>query len=576
MFVELADRSAGGGAKHRRADRHRPGTELLAAGEPFLRPLLAAVVSNPVVGDPVALALDVISLALLDGDVDPDRLGLRDGVGLKFLHRGEGIGTLLAKRNRRHAAQRVGGVGPGLVEVRDPRGEFFRLKIIGFFPLRIVADNFCGGRKIFGQAAHLGFHVGGELAQQPRRAAGSQFGQAGMGRVLRLRVGDILHVEAGTLQKTGECVVVLGQDGVELVVVAAGATHRQPEEGLGVNVDLVVHAVALVSANVHRRVGRLAQVPKAGALRGLVAASGRVDAGPLHHVAGDVLDDELIVRHVGVEGADDVVAIAVCLGDRVVALVAARLGEAHQVEPVLPPAFAEVRRGEQSLDELRVGVGRGVVDVCLDLRRCRRQADEVEVQPADKCAAGCRGAWRKPGALQLGEDEAVHGGVGPVRAGDRLDLWRPDVAPNRLPRPVPGRELGEVEFVFVADVRRVAVARVGRAHGDPLGQFVDGLLRELGLGRHLQIGVTVRDSPDQQAVPWVAGDDRRADFPALEQPGAGVELQFALGFAGFLAVAFVAVLHQQRPDVVLEKLDSLRLSGGQAAWPNGPSQAKRG
>ena len=276
-------------------------------------------------------------------------------------------------------------------------------------------------------------------------------------------------MKTGTLQITGEGIIILGQDRIEFVIVAAGATHRQPEEGFGVNVDLVVHAVALVGADVHRRVGRLAQVPKAGAQRGLVAACRRVDAGTLHHVAGDVLDNELIVRHVGVEGADDVVAIAVCLRDRVVALVAARLGEAHQVEPVLPPAFAEVRRGQQPLDELPVGVGRGVVDECIDVHRSRWQTDEVEMQTADKCAAGRRCAWRKPGALQLGEDETIHGGVGPVRAGDRLDLWRLDVAPNRLPRPVPGRELSEVGFVLVADVRRVAVARVGSAHGDPLG-----------------------------------------------------------------------------------------------------------
>jgi hypothetical protein len=41
-------------------------------------------------------------------------------------------------------------------------------------------------------------------------------------------------------------------------------------------------------------------------------------------------------------------------------------------------------------------------------------------------------------------------------------------------------------------------------------------------------------------------------------------------------VAFVAILHQQRPDVVLEKLDFLRLGGSQAAWPSDASQAKRG
>ena len=57
---------------------------------------------------------------------------------------------------------------------------------------------------------------------------------------------------AGTLQVAGEGVVVPGRYGVELVVVAAGATHRQPEERLGINIDLVVHAVALVAADIDR------------------------------------------------------------------------------------------------------------------------------------------------------------------------------------------------------------------------------------------------------------------------------------------------------------------------------------
>ena len=136
---------------------------------------------------------------------------------------------------------------------------------------------------------------------------------------------------------------------------------------------------------------------------------------------------------------------------------------------------------------------------------------------------------------------------------------------------------GDVERVLVGDFRGPAIARVGGTHRDPLGQPVDGLLRKLRLGRHLQVVVVVRNRLNQAAGLRIAGDDRRAGVAALAEALAGVEQQFALGLAGLFAVALVAVLHQQRADVVLEKLDPLRLSHHQATWPSsGPHQSKRG
>ena len=290
---------------------------------------------------------------------------------------------------------------------------------------------------------------------------------------------------AGTLQVAGEGVVVPGRYGVELVVVAAGATHRQPEESFGINIDLVVHAVALVAPDVHRRVRGLTQVPKAGALRGLVPSRGRVDARVFHQVAGDVLDHKIGVRHVGVHGADDVVAVAIRLRNRIIRLVAARLGETHQVEPVLPPALAEVRRGQQPFDKIFVGVRRSTCNKRPNFLRCRRQADEVEVQPANERASRRPYAGGKFGSLQLGEDKPIDSSVGPVRAADRLDRWRLNIAPHRLPCPVFSFTLSDIECVFVRNVGRFAIAGIGRTHRNPLDQLVDRRLRELGFGRHL-------------------------------------------------------------------------------------------
>src|SRR5262249_39543691 len=59
-------------------------------------------------------------------------------------------------------------------------------------------------------------------------------------------------------------VIILRGDGVELVIVTAGAGHGQAEERLGQHIDLVVEAVGLILANVHRRMHFFAEEPEAG------------------------------------------------------------------------------------------------------------------------------------------------------------------------------------------------------------------------------------------------------------------------------------------------------------------------
>ena len=90
-----------------------------------------------------------------------------------------------------------------------------------------------------------------------------------------------------------------------------------------------------------------------------------------------------------------------------VAVVADGVGVAHEVEPVHRHALAVVLARQQPVDELLVGVGSLSFDERIDLRRRRRQAGQVEVQPADeRDAVGLR-RRRELLALQAGEDEAV-------------------------------------------------------------------------------------------------------------------------------------------------------------------------
>ena len=125
-------------------------------------------------------------------------------------------------------------------------------------------------------------------------------------------------------------------------------------------------------------------------------------------VAGDLLADEPVVRLVGVEGVDDVVAIApgVRIGD--VARRAGRFGVAGHVEPVPAPAFAERRRGQQPIDHLleRVGRLRPLRKASISRRR-RRQAGQVERHPADERQPVGVGDRLQPLRFQPGQDETV-------------------------------------------------------------------------------------------------------------------------------------------------------------------------
>ena len=91
-----------------------------------------------------------------------------------------------------------------------------------------------------------------------------------------------------------------------------------------------------------------------------------------------MLDDELVVRNVEIECSDHVVAIAECVGNIVVELVAGSFCVAHQVEPVPGPSFAVVRAGEEPVNESLIGPGLLVVQEGLDVFRRGGKAGQVE------------------------------------------------------------------------------------------------------------------------------------------------------------------------------------------------------
>ena len=167
------------------------------------------------------------------------------------------------------------------------------------------------------------------------------------------RVGN-----SGAGEEGLEAVVILVLDGVVLVVVALGATGGEAEEdaadGAGDVVEEVL-AKLLFAVGVGFPRGEAEEAlgdDFVGLAGGLFAAV---------FVAGDLFLDEEVIGLVGVEGADDVIAVAPGGGAFAVDGEAVGFGVADEIKPVAAPALAVAGVGEEFVDLLFVGGGAGVV-----------------------------------------------------------------------------------------------------------------------------------------------------------------------------------------------------------------------
>ncbi len=144
-------------------------------------------------------------------------------------------------------------------------------------------------------------------------------------------------------------------------------------------------------------------------------------------IGGELLADELIVGQVVVEGRDHVVAIGV--GIRIAAVlgedVALGVGVAGHVEPVPAPALAVGGRGQQAIDHLGVGVGRGVVFERFDLVGRGRQAGQVECRAAQQRAPIGPRRGTQFVVFQPRENEAIDRAGGPVCVLDWRRIGKP-------------------------------------------------------------------------------------------------------------------------------------------------------
>lgn len=137
-------------------------------------------------------------------------------------------------------------------------------------------------------------------------------------------------------------------------------------------------------------------------------------------VASELFESEFVVGEVVLEGVDDPVAEGVDFAALVLAE-AFGVGVASEVEPDGGPAFAIVGRGEEAVDGVFEGLGRGVGFECVEFAWGGKQAGEVEGDTAKPFGAG---SGRGGGEVVFGEGIAnvlvdgmvvgLDGGEGPV------------------------------------------------------------------------------------------------------------------------------------------------------------------
>ena len=78
-----------------------------------------------------------------------------------------------------------------------------------------------------------------------------------------------------------------------------------------------------------------------------------------------------------------------------------------------PHRFAELGTGQKALDQPSVRSGIIVARESLDLAGCRRQTDQVEVEPPHEHAAVRRWIGPEPGGLECPKDKPIDGRLRP-------------------------------------------------------------------------------------------------------------------------------------------------------------------
>ena len=180
----------------------------------------------------------------------------------------------------------------------------------------------------------------------------------------------------GAPKNSCESVIIAGGDGVEFVVVTAGATDRESEKG-------TTHGVDLFIDQVHEELRFIlfgedfgAENEKAGSDP---AIRNRGWTEPLggEEVTGELFGQKVVEWLVGVEGSDYPVAVAPSVGHDLIFVLSVGVGVAGDIEPPAAPAFTVAGRSEEAVDHLGEGIWGVVFEKLGDFCGSGWEASEI-------------------------------------------------------------------------------------------------------------------------------------------------------------------------------------------------------
>ena len=182
----------------------------------------------------------------------------------------------------------------------------------------------------------------------------------------------------------GEPVILLLRDRIELVIVATRAIYRHRDRGphhLGDHI-IEIEGTGGTTQFLAPRLDLTDKIPRTG--REEAGRDDRVRLLRPERVSRDLLLQEAEVGLVGVEALDDIVAISPGMVAALVALEAMGVGIVRKIEPVPGEALPKMRRREETIDQLPIGIGSLILHEGLDRLRRRGQPMQVEGEPPNQ------------------------------------------------------------------------------------------------------------------------------------------------------------------------------------------------
>ena len=149
-----------------------------------------------------------------------------------------------------------------------------------------------------------------------------------------------------------------------------------------------------------------------------------VDVVRIKDITGQLQSDEFIIRQVTIQSVDHPVSIRPEVVARFVVFEAVAFAKSSDIQPVPRPAFAIVRRRQQTVDEIFVGLVGWICQEFRNLLGSGRKSEQIETQPSDQRAFV--GLWRtlKACVLQPCIHKRIDGGTA---VADLQRLQRPPV-----------------------------------------------------------------------------------------------------------------------------------------------------